>query len=300
MANDIKTTLKESTKGMLSDEVLEEIQSAFDEAVTQKASLHVEAALANQDEDHATKVQTLLEAIDDDHTKKLESIVGAINENHTRKLKDVIGKYQKVINEEAVGFKSSMVDNVSKYLDLYLEETFPKTVVQEAVDNTRANNVLEEVKKLLSVDMVLAKSNIKDAILDGKQQIQETSKQRDAALQENKALKARLNNVESFNLLEKLSSNLPEDKKKYVKKVLCDKTEQFIKENFDYTLKLFDKQEDDQNEQLRQEAQESAQGKVDSVVDPVPEVVTESFEGDPVKDGNDPWFNNYMGELGKY
>ena len=171
MANDIKSALKESTKGMLSDEVLEEIQSTFDQAVTEKASIHVEAALANQDEDHATKVQSLLEAIDDDHTKKLESIVEAITENHTRKLKDVIGKYQNVVNEEAGTFKSTMVNNVSKYLDLYLEKTFPKAVVQEAVDNTRANNVLGEVKKLLGVDMVLAKDTIKHAIIDGKNKL---------------------------------------------------------------------------------------------------------------------------------
>ena len=81
---------------------------------------------------------------------------------------------------------------------------------------------------------------------------------------------------------------------------MCDKDEQFIRENFDYTLKLFNRQTDDNNEQLKREAQETVQGKVDSTLEPMPEVITESFEGDPMKDGKDPWFNSYMGELGKY
>ena len=86
MAKDIKDTLKEGTKDLLSEEVLNEIQTVFNESVQEKAALTTESALVQQDEDHAKKVKELLEAIDDDHVKKLKRIVEAITENHTQKL----------------------------------------------------------------------------------------------------------------------------------------------------------------------------------------------------------------------
>ncbi len=57
MAKDIKETLKEGTEGILSEEVLNEIEAAFNDAVSQKALLQVEAALVQQDEDHATMLE---------------------------------------------------------------------------------------------------------------------------------------------------------------------------------------------------------------------------------------------------
>ena len=110
--------MKEHTKDILSEDALNEIESAFDEAVTQKAGLHVEAALAQQDEDHAQKVQKLLEAVDDDHTKKLQHIVGAINENHALKLKAVLKKFGNNVDTEASEFKNTLLESISNYLDL--------------------------------------------------------------------------------------------------------------------------------------------------------------------------------------
>ena len=168
---DIKQALKEGTDGIVSEEVLNEIEQAFNTAVEEKASLQVEAALVQQDEEHATKVQQLLEAIDDDHTEKMNRVVSAINENHSQKLQMVLEKVNQDLNESAGGFKQNLVENVSNYLDLYLEETFPADTLQEAVDNKRAHSVLGEMRKMLAVDMALATDSIKDAVKDGKTQI---------------------------------------------------------------------------------------------------------------------------------
>ena len=150
MAKDIKTTLKESTKDLLSEDALNEIEAAFNAAVNERAGLQVESALVKQDENHATKVQQLLEAIDDDHTKKLNHIVSAVTSNHTHKLKSVIGKYQRELNESAGEFKGSLISTVSDYLDLYLETSFPKDMMNEAVANKRSDNVISELRKILA------------------------------------------------------------------------------------------------------------------------------------------------------
>ena len=294
---DIKQALKDGTDGIVSEEVLNEIEQAFNTAVEEKASLQVEAALVQQDEEHATKVQQLLEAIDDDHTEKMNRVVSAINENHSQKLQMVIEKFNQDLNESAGGFKQNLVENVSNYLDLYLEETFPADTLQEAVDNKRAHSVLGEMRKMLAVDMALATDSIKDAVKDGKTQIDEANSQLENVVSENVKLKEELTNIKSEALLEKMSQNLPEVKKNYVKKVLGNKDEQFITENFDYTVELFDKEAQRREEELATEATKDVQGKVDPVIEEQTDVTVEA----PIEDEKPaPLFNTYMGELGKY
>ena len=294
---DIKQALKDGTDGIVSEEVLNEIEQAFNTAVEEKASLQVEAALVQQDEEHATKVQQLLEAIDDDHTEKMNRVVSAINENHSQKLQMVIEKFNQDLNESAGGFKQNLVENVSNYLDLYLEETFPADTLQEAVDNKRAQSVLGEMRKMLAVDMALATESIKDAVKDGKTQIDEANSQLENVVSENVKLKEELTNIKSEALLEKMSQNLPEVKKNYVKKVLGNKDEQFITENFDYTIELFDKEAQRREEELATEATKDVQGKVDPVIEEQTDVTVEA----PIEEEKPaPLFNTYMGELGKY
>ena len=214
MAKNIKDTLKEGTKDLLSEEALNEIEQFFNEAVDERATLHVEAALVKQDEDHASKVQHLLEAIDTDHSSKLQRIVEAVNENHTEKLKKVVNRFKVSLNEEATEFKGSLVDDMSNYLDLYLEKTFPGDMLEEAINNKRAGNVLSEVRKLLAVDMALAKNEIRDAVLDGRNQINEASQKLDEVEKENVELKQNLEGIKSSAILNKLSAfsiSIPDD-----------------------------------------------------------------------------------------
>ena len=58
--SDIKTTLKDATKDLLTEETLNDIEQAFNQAVEDRVSLHVEKALVEQDEDHAVKSLIML------------------------------------------------------------------------------------------------------------------------------------------------------------------------------------------------------------------------------------------------
>lgn len=298
MAN-ITDTLKEQFKDLLTEDSFNEIEKVFNEAVDERAKLVTEAALVKQDEEHATKVHQLLEAIDDDHTKKLERIVGAITESHTDKLRQVINKYEGSLQTEAGTYKESLITNISNYLDLYLEETYPQDMLEEAVKTKRFEHLVVEMRKVLGVDMALAKDSIKDAILDGKQKITEGSQKLEEALTENTNLKQEVNELRKSLTLESLTKDLPEIKKNYVNKVLAEKDEQFIKENFDYVLELFDKEQETELETLKEEAvKDTTSTTVDAVVDQEQQVVTESAV---TKDEDDPaMWGGYMTELGKY
>ena len=168
MENNITKVLREATKDILTEDVLKEIEAAFDSTVNERVQIHVEKALSEQDADYSKKLETLVEAIDTDHTNKLKKVVEAVDSDRANKLKAVIKKYETALNTEAVNFKETIVEQVSKYLDIYLEEKLPLTDVKEAVKNKKALAVLESLRSTLSVDMALSKDTIRDAIVDGK------------------------------------------------------------------------------------------------------------------------------------
>ena len=292
MDNKITDILQEKANGILTESTLKQIENAFNK----KVSLHVESALVKQDDEYSAKLEHLLEAIDVDHTSKLDKVVGAIDKNHGEKLISVVEKYSRAINEEAHTFKSDLVGRVSKYLDLYLEKLVPQQNINEAVKNRRSNKVLREMRRVLAVDAALQKNSIKDAILDGKTRIDESVEKLDESTaiverlqRENAALKSRLT-------LEEKVSDLPEDKVAFCKKVLHGKSYRFINENFDYTLKMFDKNHEEHLEVLHEQAK--TQNTVTKDVDRP--IIEESGQAPSDDFEHHAPLGTYMGELGKY
>ena len=262
---DIKQILKEATDGALNDEVLSEIETVFESKVNDKVELHVEDALNRQDEMYTEKLTELVEKIDVDHSDKLQRVVEAIDSDRANKLKMVIEKYESEINESASGFQSDLVENISNYLDVYLEEKIPTDTISEAVKNTKAVKVLEGLRNHLAVDSALEKESIKEAVIDGKNQINEASSKLEFVAEENAVLKEQLDQIKSDLLFEQKTVKLDERAKKYMAKQLKGKGYDFISENFDYTLKLFNKKESGRLESLKEEAL-SERDNVDRVI----------------------------------
>lgn len=249
----------------LSEESMNEIQSAIEAKVNEKVQIHVEKALVEQDELYSNKLTQLLEAIDKDHSTKLEKVVEAVDADRTEKLKMVLKKYETALNEDANNFKSQLVESISDYLDAYIAEAVPAKEIQEAVKNKKAVKVLEGLRQHLAVDAALQSESIKEAILDGKSQINEASSKLESVVAENNVLKNKLNKVQANSLIDQHIVNLDEQQKKYIKKVFADKSPEFIAENFEYTLRLFNKKSDDRLESLKEEAL-SESTKVDRVI----------------------------------
>jgi len=157
----------------------------------------------------------------------------------------------------------------------------------EAYDGS-AIKVLEGLRQHLAVDAALQNESIKEAILDGKTQINEASEKLESIVAENNALKSELDKIKATMLIEQRTVNLDEQQKKYVKKVFADKSLDFINENFDYTLKLFNKKQNDRLESLKEEAL-SESTKVDRVVVEQTQDTTDDVELSP-----------YLQELRKY
>jgi hypothetical protein len=307
--NHITEQLKKVASDVLSEEVLQEIETAFTESVKSKAeditSLRVEKALLEQDEEHAVKLEKLLEAIDKDHTQKLERVVTSIDKNHSSKLKSLIEKFRKEIDSDANVFKEGLVDNISNYLDLYVEKALPEEEIKEAVKNKHAMQILENLRKSLSIDSIMANEQVRDAVIDGKKQIDEATTTIKQLKDQNKILSITLGEKEANLTLDTLTEGLPASKKRHMHKMFEGKSKQFISENFKYTLEMFEKSEKDKLETLKEQA--TVNKKVaDRPVTETKKVVQESVEKqieqtDPSQDLQDrKLFDNYMGELTRW
>ena len=287
--SDIKTILGEATNGALNEEVLSEIEKVFEQKVNDRVEIHVEKALQEQDELYSEKLNTLIEKIDTDHTTKLERVVEALDSDRASKLKLVIEKYEEELNEDAAKFKQSLVESISDYLDVYLEEVVPTDSIKEAVKNTKAVKVLESLRSHLAVDSALEKESIKEAVKDGHDQINEANQKLESAIQENAKLEKELNKAKVEYLIESKSAGLDSKAKKFVEKAFKGKGASFINENFDYTVKLFKKKEGSRLETLKEEAYSDME-KVDVVYESNDQVIEEQSSQS----------NPYLNELSKY
>ncbi len=279
----VKSLLTEDAAQTLSEESIQVIEQAFKE----KLDLTVESALAAQDDLYAAKLQKLIKALDKDHTNKLHRVVEAIDKNNFGKLRAVVRRYERVLNNEASKFKTTLVESISNYLEEFIDEAVPKQAIMEATKNKTATKVLENLRKVLAVDTALMSESVQSAVVDGKQQIDTLSEKVSKLEKENALLKEHYTKTKSALILEEKVAGLPAKQKEYVKRVLGDKAPKFIEENFDYTLRLFKKQEQEQLNVIREQAFETRKVKADRPV------ITESITGSTVKQVSNP----YVAEL---
>jgi hypothetical protein len=291
----ITDILKQATNGILTEDTLKEIESAFNAAVEDKVKVHVEKALVEQDGDYAEKLKHLLEVVDKDHTKKLLKVVEAIDTNHAIKLKKIVTKFNKELNSGAKLFKEGMISNVSTYLEAYLDEAIPTQKLNEAVKHKKAQIVLEQIKEMLGIDTAIAKDSVRSAIIDGKRQIDEANNRLEVARKELQQYKKQYEFASSQLVLEKKLSTVPSKKRDYLRKVMKGKNVEFINENFDYANNLFDKSESDRLQNLKEEATNTSTSR--SVDRPV---IEESVsEVNPSRE-NTGYMNPYLAELSKF
>jgi len=263
----VSTLLTDEAKEVLTEGSLQ----AIEQALTEKINLAVESALTEQDDLYASKLQQLITAIDKDHTTKLKKVVEAIDKDNYNKLANVVKMYEKALSKEANGFKDTLVESISNYLEEFLNEAVPVEAITEATKNKTAMTVLSNLRKVLAVDAALMSESVQDAVIDGKNQIDDLTKKVNELAKENTLIKENYSKTKSALILESKAAGLSDKKREYIKRVLGDKSPKFIEENFDYTLRLFDKKEQERISIIKEQAFSKREVKADApVVKPTP------------------------------
>lgn len=250
----IKDLLNKDAVQVFSESSLDAIQDAFDK----KVELSTEAALIAQDELYAEKLDTLIKTIDKDHTAKMKKIVEAVDQDRAQKLLKVVKKYERTLNEDASSYKKQLVGAVSAYLDEFLEESISTEDLSTAVKNKSAMGVLSKLRNVLSVGSVMMNESIQEAVIDGKSQITSLQSENENLKQKLQQLGESYNNVRVNALIEEKISSMEDDKKSFIRKTLKDKSFEFIKENFDYVSRLFDKKEKEKIKNITEDAKKKS------------------------------------------
>lgn len=259
---DLKSLLEKLDTSVISEEVAKEIAEAFETAVNEKVenriSLQLEKTLSEQDEDHAQKLEKLLEAIDTDHSDKLQKVVDSINENHTAKLEQLVSFYRKALNEKAENFSNNIINELSNYLNLYVDKLIPNDQLQEAVENVYAKKQLDQIRKLVGIDANFVNKQIKNTISEGKQVIDDLTSKLNKTNKENQQLLEKVQTIEANMILEEKTRNMVKSKKDFIVKLLGDKNKSYIEENFNYVVEMFDAGEEEKTVELVAEAKQNA------------------------------------------
>ena len=250
MKNNLKNILNEKVQKLLTEESLNKLENS----IRDKIAVHVEAALVKQDELYSGKLEELLEQQDKTYATKMRRLITSIEKDRAKKLQKVIKHSQTALTKEAKEFKNSLVKTISEYLELYLEEAVPLKDIEQATKNKTAYRILQNLRQVLAVDSSLMKEQVKNALIDGKKQIDNTKHKAVKVLKENKKLKRKLSKQSVNRLLEEKTHGMSFTKKSFLTKVFADKSSKFINENFNYTSRLFDKEEEVRLENLKEEA----------------------------------------------
>jgi len=269
MKKNLKNLFSEDVQKVLTDDTLTAIEEAFDA----KVQLSVEAALIEQDDIYAGKLKTLITTLDQDRSKKMMRVVEAVDKNNASKLVKIVKLYERSNVKDAKKFKKILVESISAYLEEFLDTSIDKSDLEQAVKNKTAFTVLENLKNVLGVDTAMMNPQISEAVMDGKSKLTQLQKENKELKEQFKALYEANQKTEVISLLEGKTSKYPEAKKNFLRKALADKSLKFIKENFDYTARLFDKQETSKLQTLKEDAIQSREVKPDFV--PTKKVVTE-------------------------
>lgn len=269
MKSNLKKLFSEEVQKVITPETLTAIQEAFDT----KVELSVESALIEQDDIYAGKLKTLVSTLDQDRSKKMMKVVEAVDKNNASKMVNIVKLYERANVKDANKFKKVLIESISAYLEEFLSESIDMKDLDTAVKNRTAFDVLANLKNVLGVDVAMMNPEIKEAVKDGKSQLTALQKENKELKTQFTALYESNQKTQVVSLLEGKTSKLPEAKKNFLRKALGDKTLKFIQENYDYTARLFDKQETSKLQTLKEDAIKTRTVKPDFI--PTQKVVEE-------------------------
>lgn len=213
-------------------------------------------------------------------TKKFMGELNETRESAVRAMRAMKENYEKNTLVEARAFKKNLVESLSRYLDGEIDKRVPYDTVKEAVKNRAAMQLVESLKKMLSVDAASKLDAIKEPINEARQLIAETNEQKNRLVKENNELRDLIDKknrlIESVTeksntqiakakqmiaeakrvafLNERLSTLPSLDQRNFVKRIMADQPLEFIKENWDYAVKQYRAKEAKENAVLAEKA----------------------------------------------
>ena len=242
----------------------------------------LEKVLEHIDTDHAEKLEAVLEHIDADHSEKLESVLESIDTDHSEKLQQIVDLYEAKLAEakadkededeedkddvieeedkdkdededsEEVKIDEKLAENVSEYLENFINESTDTVNFINEARLEKLEGIISEMRKTLSVTDEYVETEITEAVLDAKSQIETANTELNKSLNESIELKKQIKTLEAKQLLESKTSAFSESKKLYISKVFAESTKEDILSNIDEAVKAYDTELNEKRQMIKE------------------------------------------------
>lgn len=269
----VKDLLPKELLEAVSEDGLATLQEAFDKLVESKVSEQIQTAVKSAevslDAALTERMEKLVSKIDENAKINLIKVVNKLNESHKAEISNIKSKafnrickmrenankaisslkesYENKFANEADRFRKSITKELGRFITENIDNCIPYMEINKAVKNTKAIELLESFKQLLNFDAVYQSENLKRPILEAYSRIEAGNKEIISLNEENEALKSELAKSKAIiaeserkaYLAQRLAEVPSKEQRKFVERVLEKAPLQFIKDNFDYTLKQY-------------------------------------------------------------
>lgn len=243
METDIKDLLPPVLTEALSEEGLKTLSAEFERLVEARVQERIENATRCAEtafnENANAKLKKLVVQIDEAHKKAFFKAYNAITENYDKEISKVKRFYNNDVKRESMKFKKELIESISNYIDEKVDKMLPTKQIRAAIKNNTAMQVLESIKKVLAVDEAAAIEVCRKPFEQSTKIMNKQGKLIESLEQRNVELQNQLNEATREAYLNEKTATLTEDAKNFVRKTLEGASLEYIKENFDYTLKHY-------------------------------------------------------------
>lgn len=166
--SEVKTKAFEDAVETIDEDHSQKLQEVITimESMDEEHANKLEEIVESIDKDHSEKFKHALEVIDEEHADKLQEVMSKVDEEHTAKLQEVIELYENKENK-------SITEDISQYLDTYLEEVRPEADLVNEARLNKLENTFNELRKVLMVNDDYVQTEVSEAILDAHNIIEE-------------------------------------------------------------------------------------------------------------------------------
>lgn len=269
----VKDLLPQELQEAIKPEKLAVLQEEFDKLVESKVqsqiAVAVKAAEVSFDNAASERLEKIVLKLDESNKIALKKVYEKLTESHKAEMKalkeQAIGiikrnkkayqnslatlkeKYEVEASLAADNFRKNIVTKLNEFVTSQIDKRLPYKQIKEAVRNTQAIDVLQSFKSLLNFNEFYASKELKKPILEAHEMITESQKKEQMLTEKNAALIKELNEskaaIAEYERQAYLASKLAEvpskEQRDFVKRVLENAPIDFIKKNFDYTLKNY-------------------------------------------------------------
>jgi hypothetical protein len=147
-----------------------------------------------------------------------------------------------------------LTDQVSDYLDAYLEEVKPQETLIDSSKMKRLEKMFEGIKEIMMVNDDYVQDEIKEAILDAKSIIEAKDKEINKLMLEKVQLGKKIKIDEAQQVLEEKISGSSPKLKAYLETTFKGASKEIIEEKFDEAVTAFENEEQTRRDQILSEA----------------------------------------------